>query len=140
MFNPKEKLMSIWTHVAAIIRIDSIKVLGVGPCSKEDIEKVLGPIVTFGSTDEEYGACTLPCGSEGSLKYSVWENEDDSSMAAFTVSIFGDLRNYDETDSIEKWFNEFCEKFPGMIRQAVCLAEVEYGETKVFQYKQDDAE
>lgn len=127
--------MSTWTHVAAIIRIDSIRGFGLGPKSKGDIEKALGPVARFGGTDEEWNACTLPCGSEGSLEYIIWENEDDSSVAAFTISIFGDLRNYDETESIEKWFNGFCGKFSRWIRQAVCLAEVEYGETKVFQYK-----
>lgn len=129
--------MSIWTHVAAIIRIDSIKGFGIGPQSKEELEKALGPVAEFDGTDEEWNACTLPCGSEGSLQYVIWENEDEHCISAFTVSIFGDLRDYYETESIEKWFNEFCGKFPGLIRQAVCLAEVEYGETKVFQYKEE---
>ena len=129
--------MSIWTHVAAIIRIDSIKGFGIGPQSKEELEKVLGPVAEFDGTDEEWNACTLPCGSEGSLQYVIWENEDDHCISAFTVSVFGDLRNYDETESIEKWFNGFCGKFSGLIRQAVCLAEVEYGETKIFQYKEE---
>lgn len=129
--------MSIWTHVAAIIRIDSIKGFDIGPQSKEELEKVLGPVAEFDGTDEEWNACTLPCGSEGSLQYVIWENEDEHCVSAFTVSVFGDLRNYDETESIEKWFNEFCGKFSGLIRQAVCLAEVEYGETKIFQYKEE---
>ena len=129
--------MSIWTHVAAIIRIDSIKGFGIGPKSKEELEKVLGPVAEFDGTDEEWNACTLPCGSGGSLQYVIWENEDEHCMSAFTVSIFGDLCDYYETESIEKWFNEFCGKFSGLIRQAVCLAEVEYGETKIFQYKEE---
>lgn len=129
--------MSIWTHVAAIIRIDSIKGFGIGPQSKEELEKVLGPVAEFDGTDEEWNACTLPRGSEGSLKYAIWENEDEHCTSAFTVSVFGDLRDYDETETIEKWFNEFCGKFP-MIRQAICVAEVEYGETKVFQYKEEN--
>ena len=92
--------MSIWTHVAAIIRIDSIKGFGIGPQSKEELEKVLGPVAEFDGTDEEWNACTLPCGSEGSLQYVIWENEDDHCISAFTVSVFGDLRNYDESMSI----------------------------------------
>ena len=128
--------MSIWTHVAAIIRIDTIKGFGMGPQSKEELEKVLGPVAKFDGSDEDWNSCTLPCGSEGSLQYAIWENEDEHCVAAFTVSVFGDLRDYDETESIEKWFNEFCGKFP-LIRQAICVAEVEGGETKVFQYKEE---
>ena len=129
--------MSIWTHVAAIIRIDTIKGLGIGPQNKEELEKVLGPVARFNSSDEDWNSCTLPRGSEGSLEYVIWENEDEHCVSAFTVSVFGDLRDYDEIESIEKWFNEFCGKFSGWIRQAVCLAEVEYGATKVFQYKEE---
>lgn len=129
--------MSIWTHVAAIIRIDSIKGFGIGPQSKEELEKVLGPVAMFNGSDEDWNSCTLPRGSEGSLQYSIWENEDEHCIYAFTVSVFGDLRDYEETEPIEKWFNEFCGKFP-LIRQAICVVEVEYGETKVFQYKEEN--
>lgn len=126
--------MSIWTHVAAIIRIDAVK--GVwGPQSKDDIKRVLGPIARFNGPEEDWDACTLPIGSEGSLEYDIWENEDPCFMAAFTVSVFGDLRNYEETESIEEWFNSLCSKF--MVRQAVCLAETEGYEAKVFQYKKE---
>ena len=128
--------MSIWTHVAAIIRIDSIKGFGMGPESKEEIEKVLGPVAEFNGSDEDWNSCTLPRGSEGSLQYTIWENGDEHCTDAFTVSVFGDLRDYEETEPIEKWFNEFCGKFP-LIRQAICVVEVEYGETKVFQYKEE---
>lgn len=129
--------MSIWTHVAAIIRIDTIKGFGMGPQSKEELEKVLGPVAKFNGSDEDWNSCTLPRGSEGSLQYAIWENEDESCVAAFTVSVFGDLRDYDETESIEKWFNGFCGKFP-LIRQGICVAEVECGETKVFRYKEEN--
>ena len=129
--------MSIWTHVAAIIRIDSIRVPGMGPQSKEELEEVLGPVAMFGSSNEDWNSCTLPCGSEGSLQYAIWENKDENCLAAFTVSVFGDLRDYEETKPIEKWFNAFCSKFP-LIRQAICIVEVEYGETKVFQYKEEN--
>lgn len=112
--------MSTWTHVAAIFRIDAVKGF-FGPQSREEIKEVLGR-----------GNCTLPCGSEGSLKYDIWENKDDCSVAAFTVSVFGDLRDYEETDSIRKWFDSFCSKF--LIRQAVCLAQTEGCEAKVFKH------
>lgn len=123
--------MSTWTHVAAIIRIDAAKGF-FGPQNKEDIKEVLGPVIDWDNWDER-GNCTLPCGSEGSLKYDIWENKHDSSVAAFTVAVFGDLRDYYETDSIKKWFDFFCSKF--LIRQAVCLAQTEGCEAKVFKYE-----
>lgn len=123
--------MSTWTHVAAVIRIDAVKGL-FGPQSKDDIKRVLGPIARFGGPEEDWNACTLPIGSEGSLEYDIWENEDPHCLDAFTVSVFGDLRNYYETESIEEWFNSFCSKF--MVRQAVCIAETEGSDTKVFKF------
>lgn len=126
--------MSTWTHVAAVIRIDAVKGF-FGPQSKEDIRKVLGPVAEFDGPQEAWDACTLPCGREGSLEYDIWENKDKHSMAAFTISVFGDLRDYHETESIKEWFDSLCSKF--MVRQAVCLAETEGYEAKVFQYKMD---
>lgn len=125
--------MSIWTHVAAIIRIDAIKGFA-GPQTKKDIEDILGPMALWDGKDEDWDACSLPCGSEGSLQYQIWENEDKCSASAYTVSVFGDLRDYNETGSIQKWFNDFCDSFL-MIRQAVCLAETEGCQPRVFQYE-----
>jgi len=127
--------MSVWTHVAAIIRIDAVKGF-FGPQSKDDIQKVLGPIAKFQGPKEDWDTCTLPCGREGSLKYDIWENKDTYCMAAFTVSVFGDLRDYNETDSIKQWFDSICSQF--MIRQAVCVAEVEGCEAKIFQYQEKE--
>lgn len=126
--------MSTWTHVAAIFRIDAVKGF-LGPQSKDDIKMVLGPIARFNGLEEDWDACTLPLGSEGSLEYDIWENENHHMIDAFTVSVFGDLRDYYETESIEEWFNSLCSKF--MVRQAVCIAETEGCEAKVFQYKME---
>lgn len=126
--------------MAAIIRIDSIKGFGVGPQSKEDIKKVLGPIAMPFGPRKDWDNCTLPCGSEGSLVYNIWENDDDSDIPAFTVSVFGDLRDYEETDSIQTWFNQLCDSFP-IIRQAIYLAETEGCNPQVFRYdKEEDDE
>lgn len=126
--------MSTWTHIAAVIRIDALKGL-FGPQSKDDIRKVLGPIARFDGPEEDWDACTLPCGSEGSLEYDIWENEDAHCVAAFTVSVFGDLRDYDETESIKNWFDSLCSRF--FVRQAVCLAETEGCEARIFQYQME---
>ena len=126
--------MSIWTHVAAVIRIDSVLGFGLGPQSKADIEEIVGPEVGFCESDE---GCKLPCGSEGSLHYSIWQSDSPSSVAQFTLSVFGDLRHYDETDSIKTWFNELCGQFQ-MVRQAVCIAETEGMEPVVFTYEEGE--
>ena len=46
----------------------------------------------------------LPFGSEGSLKMDVIINPNLSSVAAYVVVIWGDLRDHDDTDAIVKWF------------------------------------
>ncbi len=114
--------MSQWTHVAATIRIDSL-------FHKEEyyqIRNALGKTLSWGDeidSDTYY----MPYGSEGSLKYIITENPDKSSVAAFTVTIYGDLRDYDDADAIIKWFEEVCNKF--FIRQAVITIDVEYQKT-----------
>ena len=92
--------MSNWTHVAGIIRIDDFnRCTGGKPLNFEAL-------------------IDLPWGSEGFLNMEVWENPDKSSMAGYTVSIFGDLRDHDSADEIIDWFKETCAKFIE-VRQAV---------------------
>lgn len=114
--------MSQWTHVAATIRIDSIFRNG----GYEQIQDALGKTLSWEDkidSDTYY----MPYGSEGSLKYIITENPDESSVSAFTVTIYGDLRDYDDADAIIKWFEEVCNKF--FIRQAVITIDVEYQKT-----------
>ena len=127
--------MSQWTHVNAIFRLDSF-----GRIDDEKIISIFGKEVDYEHIDEvEYDEDWevkdkekyLPIGSEGSLKMSIWHNPNTSHMASTTVSVFGDLRDYDSFDEIEEWFNRCCDKV--FLRQAVCQVEVEYYGTKVFQ-------
>lgn len=101
--------MSIWTHVNASFRIDSI-----GEISDKYIYAIFGKPLTYEDLinhkydkDEKY----LPMGSEGTLKISIWKNPDENAIASTTVSVFGDLRNYIDIDSIEKWFYDCCDSF-----------------------------
>lgn len=99
--------MSNWTHVAAIARIDAIRWTHDDSL---DIEKLFGKECRFESSSEvwrevdEHPERFLPMGSEGSLRMSVWANPDLSNMAAYTVSIFGDLRDHDDGQVIIEWF------------------------------------
>ena len=114
--------MSQWTHVAATIRIDSIFRNGV--CNK--IQDALGETLNW-KDEIDSDTYYMPYGSEGSLEYVITEHPDESSIAAFTVTIYGDLRDYDDADAIIKWFEEVCNKF--CIRQAVITIDVEYQKT-----------
>ena len=105
--------MSNWTHVAGIIRVDSIRFLD----GDIDFDKEIGKECTWDSKDEvwkefeEYPERFMPAGSEGTLRKVVWDNPNKSSMAAYTISIFGDLRDHDYPDEIVAWFRDICEEF-----------------------------
>lgn len=123
--------MSNWTHVAAIFRIDSFG-------CEQNFTEIFGRELNFhdGSAiwdeAEKNPESFLPCGSEGSLQMSVWVNPDVHCIAAYTVSIFGDLRDHDSIDEILNWFDEKCNAV--WIRQAVITVENErYGmKTKTY--------
>ena len=71
------------TQIAAIIRVDYIRPL-------------MEPI----NFDKIFDTSWIG----DSIKKNIWENPDESHMAAYTVSIFGDVnQNIDESKIIE-WF------------------------------------
>lgn len=129
--------MSNWTHVAGVIRIDSIRCL-----EQFDFEKHFGkackwkdPLDVWNDADknpEKY----LPMGSEGSLEMSTWTNSDTGCLAAYTVSIFGDLRDHDSPDEIIEWFKQKCKGL--IIRQATITVENEVNGTKNWTYKEEE--
>lgn len=112
--------MSVWTHVAGIIRVDGF---GINP----DFDKIMGKELRWGSSDWEHAEMFpmdyMPFGSEGSLSKSIWKNPDSSSMAMYTVSVFGDLRDYEDSQAVIDWFIEVCDKL--WIRQAVITVHTE---------------
>lgn len=127
--------MSNWTHVAGIIRVDLIRWEGD---EKIDFIKELGKSCIYSDSDEiweefeEYPERFLPSGSEGTLQMSVWENPSKNHVAAYTVSIFGDLRDHDSCDEIIEWFKKQCEKF--WVRNAIITVENEWNGTKNWVY------
>jgi hypothetical protein len=127
--------MSQWTHVNSIFRLDSFQRI-----KDEEIINIFGKAVDYEHMDEiEYDEDWevkdkekyLPMGSEGTLEMSIWHNPNVSCMASTTVSVFGDLRDYESFEEIEKWFNRCCDAFA--IRQAICQVNVESRGTQVFQ-------
>ena len=130
--------MSVWTHVAGVVRIDAIR---FDPNDIPDFDAIFGREWTFDDMWDDEPAYTdavenpdafMPCGSEGSLEKSVWVNPDRSSMASYVVTIFGDLRDYDSPVSIVEWFKKCCEKV--MVRQAIITVETEGREPIVYNY------
>lgn len=132
--------MSNWTHVAAVVRVDDIRAISGGL----DFTKAFGKECLYNSPMEEWERYDehpeefLPMGSEGSLRMSVWENPDDSRMAAYTVSIFGDLRDHNSAEEIIDWFKKKCDIFNWAIRQAVITVENELNGTKTYTYKEEE--
>ena len=120
--------MSQWTHVNASFRIDSIG----GALPKEKIEEIMGKeyhwkdsYKDFFNDDNTPKIKILPYGSEGSLEYSIWNNPDEHCMASQVVTVFSDLRDYNNADELEEWFKKCCSTL--WIRQAVIQIEIEYG-------------
>ena len=81
--------MSVWTHVNASIRIDGL------PSEGDDIASIdVGKQALWEASREDWEACDIPCGSEGSLQHRVLEYSDG--LTWVLVSVWGDPRNYEE--------------------------------------------
>lgn len=128
--------MSNWTHVAGIIRVDGLGFV--------DFDKLLGKECLWESPEEVWDDMRnnpddyLPMGSEGSLQKSVWINPNEHSLAAYTVSIFGDLRDHNSAKEIVDWFKKKCEGL--WIRNAVITAQNGWNGTETWTYGQKEDE
>lgn len=113
--------MSQWTHVAGIIRLDSMGynlVMGMAAqeknkAIKEAAVKSLGHTTPrdFDTSDREgWNKCDVPRGSEGSLQYDVCpnSNKDTHSLSWGCINIWGDLRDFGNSDvpKIREWFQQ----------------------------------
>jgi len=116
--------MSIWTHVNSSIRFDHMH----GLQDKFDFGRIIN-YDTEGNWDT-----IVPCGSEGSLEISIWENPDKSCMAAYTVNIFGDLRDYENDKEIINYFNSIVKG--KMIRSG--FFSIECNRERFFNFDFDD--
>ena len=99
--------MSAWTHVNCNFRLADYNEV-----TDEDIYKVFGKQLLWGekfNRDVNY----LPRGSEGSLHINIFRENKD-----LDISVFGDLRDYEDFDGIGDWFNKCCNSFG--IKQAYC--------------------
>lgn len=127
--------MSNWTHVAAVIRIDDLRFMH----EPYDFDKLIGKEVYYDDAisiwddAEKYPKNYLPMGSEGSLHKSVWINPSEDSLSAYTVSIFGDLRDHDNPQEIVEWFKSKVENLS--VRQATITVRNERNGTVNWAYE-----
>ena len=131
--------MSNWTHVAGVIRIDDIRLTDYDP----DFDKLIGRECLYESKSSVWDELEwspeefLPSGSEGTLQKSVWINPDKEHMDAYTITIFGDLRDHDDPKEIITWFKNKCKQI-GFIRNAVIVVENERNGTETYTYRSDE--
>ncbi len=111
--------MSIWTHVTGVVRIDGHPML-FPKAKMERLKTILGPISTFDEPDDR---CTIPAGSEGSLRYALIEY--GSGMPWVVLVIWGDLRDFDDASKVFMWMFDKIKEIDLPIRDGVLQIEVE---------------
>jgi len=117
--------MSKWTHVNASIRYDVF-------LEDEITEKDLGIICSY----EDWKDTDIPCGSEGSIGYSIDKtNQDGSAMYGATVSFSGDLRDYNDPIEILTYFIKITKD--KMIRSGILEIDVEFEDTYIYRYNDE---
>lgn len=135
--------MSNWTHVAGIMRLDSIR----GITSQPNFEKMIGMECLWSSGESvhddawEHKDAYLPMGSEGSLQKTVWTNPEPEYVFSYVVSIFGDLRDHDSAQEIIDWFQNKCsevENYGCYVRDAVITAANEMFGTMTWTYEENE--
>lgn len=126
--------MSVWTHVAGVIRIDDYSLMIMN--KKTDFSKIF--IRNTWTYPNKEG--NLPEGSEGSLDVEFIDRmEPDSSSYIRTVCFFGDLRDVgaEDCNKIQKWWEDIPELLGEKysIRQAVLEIKPENGVMSVLTEK-----
>lgn len=153
--------MSHWVHVAAIVRLDALRLNNESFVdeikahfgkSTEDYEfdlKNEKKLEAYCKAMEEYSEHPdqwLPGGSEGTCEMHVYETPDTSRMAAYAVSIHGSLRDVDTGEHIIEWFQgklskKALEDKHFWVRQAVITVEEEYtGQILTWVWKEGEQE
>lgn len=92
--------MSVWTHIAAVIRIDSVGyIVGVPDNAVED---AIQNIVSLSD---------IPAGSEGPAKWDLARIHNEIYPLLFgNLIIYGDLRDYDDAAEIQEWLHDIIKK------------------------------
>ncbi len=128
--------MSQWTHVNGAIRFDGIRVLP--GFNRHSIEKILGNTVNFSDPENAWDECNVPRGSEGSIQFFINENPHKESLSSFMVNIWGDLRDYDNIEKIQEWFEGVIAHKDVIIRSAILEIEVEFNQKFILIHRYDE--
>lgn len=127
--------MSLWTHIAATIRIDDFS-FGDDPLKPPHF----GITCDFDSSEESWEDCSVPCGSEGSLQYKLIDSAENTNTTAKWVATFwGDLRDFgsdEDVIGVIEYFNKCIEN--RCIRNGVLEIAVEYQPSRVFVIQYDE--
>jgi hypothetical protein len=99
--------MSTWTHVVGCLRIDGIPQINPMKWNVREVEKAMSP---------------MPVGSEGGLQYRVIEYSTGAPWVA--VAIWGDLRDFDDVESVREWWLALQAKFD-LVRDGALQIQVE---------------
>lgn len=114
--------MSTWTHVAAIVRVEGLCM--TEDQSRPDWDAIFGKECLFDAPSKvwddaiKYPDKYLPMGSEGSLRKTACMNPDPSCADAYTISIFGDLKDYNAPSLVIDWFKKVVKSDYIIVRQA----------------------
>ena len=131
--------MSCWLHVAGVIRVDGFR---FDDNPELNFNKLIGKECLWGSDEKvwddqrKHPEKYLPMGSEGSLRKTIWKNPNKSAVSAYTVTIFGDLRDKSNDEEIITWFKEKCKQV--WVRNAVITVSGGYEGIKTWTYKGED--
>lgn len=117
--------MSIWTHVAAVIRFDGLQLFG-------DTPPELGNGCAYHDPKEKWDRCDIPTGSEGSLQTHLWVNPEKNNLAAYTATIWGDLRDYTDVKEVIDYLKRITKD--KMVRNGVATIEVEGEQAVILHY------
>ena len=114
--------MSIWTHVAGIIRVDWLPI-------KITFDEAMKTVKKIVETD-------VPAGTEGPIKFYYQKVISGYTVLLTNVVIYGDLRSFDDIDKIESWFRRVVSELDNefMIRQAVLDVYTESSARYIFYY------
>lgn len=78
----------------------------------------------------------IPMASEGPLQWHVREEPEQSVLAAYVVSFWGDLRDFGSDEDVKKLVNYFkAVVLDRFVRQGCFTIDVEYGPTKTYSYR-----
>jgi hypothetical protein len=135
--------MSMWTHVAGIVRIDALRFSDEESNTQltNEIKELLGTPKNYNEIEFYPDGTTntkVPHGTEGSLNYEVRLNDDYDMLPAGYISIFGDLRNFggrSDQMKIMDWIMSLSSRF--VIRQATIQINDNYEDDTVIFYYYD---